>query len=63
MTDITNGELLKKIFEKVIILETKLDNIIKTQSDHERRIRFHDKIIWIIFGILIVLQYLYDKLK
>lgn len=56
MAEITNGELLKKIFEKVIILETKLDASLKTQADHERRLRFHEKVIWIILGVIFVIE-------
>lgn len=63
MSEMNNGELLKKIFEKIIVVETKLDTVLKTQSDHEKRIRFLERFSWIIFGAIIIIEFILRGIK
>ena len=46
-----------KVLQRLTEIETKLNNgVIKSQADHERRIRFLEKGIYIAFGALFILQ-------
>ena len=49
-----NGEFQKEVIRTLARLETKMNNVCKTQGDHEKRIRFLEKGIWIALGVLVV---------
>ena len=45
-----------KVLSALATLNTKMDNTLDKQRDHEKRIRFLEKGIWIIIGILVVID-------
>ena len=49
-----NGEYQKKVIDSLARLETNMKGVCKEQDDHEKRIRFLEKSIWIAIGVLIV---------
>ncbi len=49
-----NGEYQKKVIDSLARLETNMKGVCKKQDDHEKRIRFLEKSIWIAIGVLIV---------
>ena len=49
-----NGEFQREVISALARLETKMNGVCKKQDDHEKRIRFLEKGIWIAIGILVV---------
>lgn len=74
MAELTNGELIKKIYEKTIVLEEKVNylsesfkqNNAKLENDiadHEKRLRFIEKYIWVAIGIILIISQFFQLLK
>ena len=51
-----NGEYQKKVLTSLIRLETKMDSVCKGQDDHEKRIRFLEKGIWVVIGFILIAE-------
>ena len=49
-----NGKFQNEVIATLSRLETKMNGVCKKQDDHEKRIRFLEKSIWIAIGVLIV---------
>ncbi len=57
-----DGKFQNEVIATLSRLETKMNSVCKTQVDHEKRIRFLEKGIWIAIGILIVADILLSTL-
>ncbi|KKM43720.1 hypothetical protein LCGC14_1562600 [marine sediment metagenome] len=51
-----NGEYQKKVIDSLARLETNMKGVCKKQRDHEKRIRFLEKGVWIVIGILVIAE-------
>ena len=51
-----NGQFQKTVIESLTRLETQMDNVGDKQKDHEKRIRFLEKGIWIAIGIIVIAE-------
>ena len=51
-----NGEFQKTVIESLTRLETQMASVGDKQIDHEKRIRFLEKGIWIAIGIIVIAE-------
>ena len=51
-----NGEFQKTVIESLTRLETQMVSVGDKQIDHEKRIRFLEKGIWIAIGIIVIAE-------
>ena len=49
-----NGVFQNEVIRTLARLETKMNSVCDKQKDHEKRIRFLEKGIWIAIGVLVV---------
>ncbi len=57
-----NGEYQKKVIDSLARLETNMKGVCKKQDDHEKRLRFLERGIWVAFGMLVVADILVNTL-
>ena len=51
-----NGEFQKTVIKSLTRLETQMLGVGDKQKDHEKRIRFLEKGIWIAIGIIVIAE-------
>jgi len=51
-----NGQFQKTVIESLTRLETQMLSVGDKQKDHEKRLRFLEKGIWIAIGIIVIAE-------
>jgi hypothetical protein len=57
-----SSENIEVILERIAVLETKLDDFLQKTADFEKRIRMLERSLWILIGVVLIIQYLFEHL-
>ncbi len=51
-----NGKWQQEVIGSLASISAKLDSVVDSQKDHEKRIRFLERGAWVVFGIIAILS-------